>query len=71
MIQFSVGSSCRGLVYFMGHNGKIVVCNLKTRKWRVFPLHSYLIASYEVELEACGLGYDSRSRDYKVLRNLI
>lgn len=67
------GSSCRGLVYFMDKRGKIVVCNLTTRKWIVFPLpdsFSHLSSEELIELEACGLGYDHNSNDYKLFRNI-
>ncbi|KAL6521668.1 hypothetical protein OROGR_018237 [Orobanche gracilis] len=65
------GSSCRGLVYFMGKNGQIVVCNLSTRKWKIFPLPDYFSTSSMVVMDSCGLGYDPKSGDYKLFRNII
>lgn len=68
------GSSCKGLVYFAGKKGKIVVCNLKSREWIVFllPYHLAPVSERElVVLEACGLGYDPNSGDYKLFKSII
>ncbi|KAL6511595.1 hypothetical protein OROGR_021192 [Orobanche gracilis] len=64
------GNSCRGLFYFSSlfgsgfEDGKVVICNLTTKKIK-------LLTPPSPDAFYCddGLGYDSVSDDYKVIRN--
>ncbi|KAL6522364.1 hypothetical protein OROMI_031636 [Orobanche minor] len=64
------GNSCRGLFYFSSlfgpgfEDGKVVICNLTTKKLKLLtlPCHEAFYCDH-------GLGYDPKFDDYKVIRN--
>ncbi|KAL6560854.1 hypothetical protein OROHE_006031 [Orobanche hederae] len=69
----SYGGFCGGLLYFHSNEGKTVIMNPITREYSSLP-------PSEVErpkntnrscYTACGLGFDSQSSDYKVLRSVF
>ncbi|KAL6563979.1 hypothetical protein OROHE_005219 [Orobanche hederae] len=57
-------SSCRGLFYFNDFSGKSGVCNLTTNEVKVFDPPRTRGDAWS----SCGLGYDPKSDDYKVIR---
>ncbi|KAL6536917.1 hypothetical protein OROHE_012501 [Orobanche hederae] len=64
------GNSCRGLFYFSSlfgygfEDGKVVICNLTTKKLKLLTPPSP--DAYDCD---DGLGYDPQLDDYKVIRN--
>ncbi|KAL6515600.1 hypothetical protein OROHE_018634 [Orobanche hederae] len=65
------GNSCRGLLYFHEYEGKAksVLCNLTTKELKFLPPPELEPPPNFALFTGIGLGYDSKSRDYKVIRN--
>ncbi|KAL6525175.1 hypothetical protein OROMI_030768 [Orobanche minor] len=65
------GNSCRGLLYFHEYEGKAksALCNLTTKELKFLPPPELEPPPNFALFTGIGLGYDSKSRDYKVIRN--
>ncbi|XP_057797322.1 uncharacterized protein LOC131013276 [Salvia miltiorrhiza] len=61
------GNTCRGLLYF-NFDDQIVLCNLRTKELKFVAPPKKPIPSH-TWFNGCGLGYDSKSGDYKLIRN--
>lgn len=64
------GMSCRGMLYFYDSVGNSVICNITAGQIKTLspPILDPLPDS--VIFGGCGIGYDARYNDYKVIRGL-
>lgn len=64
------GMICRGMLYFHDTEGNSVIFNLKNKEIKQLSPPSNLLPSTNLVIfNGCGIGYDARRNDYKVLRN--
>ncbi|XP_057768631.1 F-box/LRR-repeat/kelch-repeat protein At2g27520-like isoform X2 [Salvia miltiorrhiza] len=62
------GNICGGLLYLDDFNGKSVVCNLTTKEFKFLCPPKKASPCWD-NFNGSGLGYDSESGDYKVIRS--
>ncbi|XP_057768627.1 F-box/LRR-repeat/kelch-repeat protein At2g27520-like isoform X1 [Salvia miltiorrhiza] len=62
------GNICGGLLYLDDFNGKSVVCNLATQEFKFLPAPKKPSPCLD-DFHGSGLGFDSKSGDYKVIRS--